>query len=507
MKKYIVIFAMSVVAASAFADKIVKNVSLNSSTGETLTKLVGDEKFTIDSLVVSGWPGTDDYATMRTMCQEGRLRGIDLSGVYNESIPADAFYAGIPADGIGIVKEVNLNYITLPKKIQEIRSRAFSGTHIRILDISATMMNIADDAFSSCNELKEVIIHSPYVPVKFISSQVFCSVPSDAVLFVPQGYKVNYEGDSRWKCFRSIDEKDDLFRVKSVDLSHGSLETELGDDMYTVDSLYITGEYHKSDNEALVKAVMDGKVRGIDMSCATAENNQFGDLYYSKPGYETAASVPGLRYFRFPKGLKMIREAWTNANFLDFDLPKGLTEIGRSAFVGCNMACDIHIPEGVEKISQFAFSDVEAGENLYLPSTLKTVEFASIELSVKKGEKFNIFIDSFVPPVYDRAGCAPVWTETPFTRSYEDNIPDNFMLYVPVGAAESYRVDKCWSHFKNIVETPDLTGGTSGIAATIASATKTSDNRIYSLDGRYVGTDMSRLGKGVYVVNGKKVVR
>ena len=81
------------------------------------------------------------------------------------------------------------------------------------------------------------------------------------------------------------------------------------------------------------------------------------------------------------------------------------------------------------------------------------------------------------------------------------------MLYVPVGAAESYRVDKCWSHFKNIVETPDLTGGTSGIAATIASATKTSDNRIYSLDGRYVGTDMSRLGKGVYVVNGKKVVR
>ncbi len=507
MKKYIVIFAMSLAAVSAFADKIVKTVSLNSSTGATLEKLVGDEKLTIDSLVVSGWPGKDDYVTMRRMCQEGRLRGINLYDVRNESIPADAFYAGNQADGTGKVQEVSLNYITLPKKLQAIRSRAFSGTHIRILDISATLMDIADDAFDGCNELKDVIVHSPYVPVKFISSKVFCSVSPDAVLFVPKGCKVNYEGDSRWKSFRSIDEKEGLFRVKSVDLSRGSLESELGDDMYTVDSLYITGEYRKSDNEALVKAVMDGKVRGIDMSCATAENDQFGDLYYSTAGTESAASVPGLRYFRFPKGLKMIREAWTNANFLNFDLPKGLTEIGRSAFVGCNMACDIHIPEGVEKISQFAFSDVEAGENLYLPSTLKTVEFASIELSVKKGEKFNIFIDSFVPPVYDRAGFAPVWTETPFTRSYEDNIPDNFTLYVPVGAAESYRVDKCWSHFKNIVETPDLTGGTSGIAATTASATKTSDSRIYTLDGRYVGTDMTRLGKGVYVVNGKKVVR
>lgn len=32
------------------------------------------------------------------------------------------------------------------------------------------------------------------------------------------------------------------------------------------------------------------------------------------------------------------------------------------------------------------------------------------------------------------------------------------------------------------------------------------DNRIFSLDGRYLGTDKSQLGKGVYIIGGKKVV-
>ena len=30
---------------------------------------------------------------------------------------------------------------------------------------------------------------------------------------------------------------------------------------------------------------------------------------------------------------------------------------------------------------------------------------------------------------------------------------------------------------------------------------------VYSLDGRYLGNDVSKLGKGLYIVNGKKVVK
>lgn len=80
-------------------------------------------------------------------------------------------------------------------------------------------------------------------------------------------------------------------------------------------------------------------------------------------------------------------------------------------------------------------------------------------------------------------------------------------LYIPVGAKSAYEADEMWSCFGKIIETPDLTGSTSGIAAPNVTETANKDTRIYTIDGRYVGTDMSRLGKGVYVVEGKKVVR
>ena len=50
-------------------------------------------------------------------------------------------------------------------------------------------------------------------------------------------------------------------------------------------------------------------------------------------------------------------------------------------------------------------------------------------------------------------------------------------------------------------------GGETGINVVNAGAHGSADRRIYSLDGRYVGTDWRTLKKGVYVINGKKVVK
>lgn len=50
-------------------------------------------------------------------------------------------------------------------------------------------------------------------------------------------------------------------------------------------------------------------------------------------------------------------------------------------------------------------------------------------------------------------------------------------------------------------------GGETGISVVNAGAHGSADRRIYSLDGRYVGTDWRALKKGVYVINGKKVVK
>ena len=41
----------------------------------------------------------------------------------------------------------------------------------------------------------------------------------------------------------------------------------------------------------------------------------------------------------------------------------------------------------------------------------------------------------------------------------------------------------------------------------IWNTTKTADNRIYSVDGRYLGTDLNALPHGVYIVGGRKLVK
>ena len=46
-----------------------------------------------------------------------------------------------------------------------------------------------------------------------------------------------------------------------------------------------------------------------------------------------------------------------------------------------------------------------------------------------------------------------------------------------------------------------------GIAEVNAATQAKSDNRIYTLDGRFLGTDMKALKSGMYIVNGKKILK
>lgn len=58
----------------------------------------------------------------------------------------------------------------------------------------------------------------------------------------------------------------------------------------------------------------------------------------------------------------------------------------------------------------------------------------------------------------------------------------------------------------------DFMGGSSenvitGISGIGAKAGRTADNRVFSLDGRYLGDDINAVGKGVFVQGGKKIVK
>jgi hypothetical protein len=99
----------------------------------------------------------------------------------------------------------------------------------------------------------------------------------------------------------------------------------------------------------------------------------------------------------------------------DVTMPDSLTTIREEAFSNCNKLKSINIPATVELIGQYAFYNCTGLRSIY--------SYAPVHISLS-------------------ANTLPFWNVN----------TDSCILYVPVGSAENYREATIWSDFKNIVE-------------------------------------------------------
>lgn len=97
----------------------------------------------------------------------------------------------------------------------------------------------------------------------------------------------------------------------------------------------------------------------------------------------------------------------------------------------------------------------------------------------------------------------------PAAKLYTKNSDNSYALGIPITQIKrskgSVSFLVCGGDDNNIIDNT-FNGVVDGING-VTVANKTTDNRIYSIDGRYLGTDASALGKGIYVVGGKKIVK
>lgn len=97
----------------------------------------------------------------------------------------------------------------------------------------------------------------------------------------------------------------------------------------------------------------------------------------------------------------------------------------------------------------------------------------------------------------------------PAAKLYTKNSDNSYALGIPITQIKrskgSISFLVCGGDANNVIDNT-FNGVVDGING-VTVAKKTADNRIYSIDGRYLGTDASALGKGIYVVGGKKVVK
>lgn len=97
----------------------------------------------------------------------------------------------------------------------------------------------------------------------------------------------------------------------------------------------------------------------------------------------------------------------------------------------------------------------------------------------------------------------------PAAKLYTKNSDNSYALGIPITNIKrskgSISFLVCGGDANNVIDNT-FNGVVDGING-VTVANKAVDNRIYSIDGRYLGTDASALGKGIYVVGGKKVVK
>ena len=97
----------------------------------------------------------------------------------------------------------------------------------------------------------------------------------------------------------------------------------------------------------------------------------------------------------------------------------------------------------------------------------------------------------------------------PASKLYNKNTDNSYALGIPITQIKRSKGSISFlvrgGDDKNVIDNT-FKGVVDGING-VTVVKKTVDNRIYSIDGRYLGTDTSALGKGIYVVGGKKIVK
>ena len=191
-------------------------------------------------------------------------------------------------------------------------------------------------------------------------------------------------------------------------------------------------------------------------------------------------------------------------------IPNSVTKIDDRAFEGCSSLTSVTIPNSVTTIGGWAFSDCSSLTSVTIPNRVTTIgseafsgctnlQKVHIGNSVKTIGEYAFYNGTSITQISSEAVVPPTCGLNVFANINKSKCK----LIVPKNSLDAYKQAYQWKDF-SLIE-----GSTTGITNTVYNKAGLAD--VYTIDGTKrlskASTDeINALPKGVYIVNGKKII-
>jgi hypothetical protein len=375
----------------------------------------------------------------------------------------------------------SLTTLTFPNTITFIGNSAFKGcTGLTEIVFDGCMGEIWQDAFIGCTGLKDIYSYSDIPPAA--DEMAFDDSNYDADLHVPAASLEAYQSTAPWCYFKRI--------IPHEESTYGGIICQF--------------DYNTTDMTAtLVKVTVSNSTHGGKL-VIPAELEADGKIYKV-----TAIAKYALKYI--------------NPGFSSIEIPSTVRTIVTNTLDITERLKTIKLMGDVERIEKNAFAEIlytvqgplnNTLNDFYCYSSfvpeLSPLAFAAEErLSRNQSDDDIAEIQENGETYYLPRYFTYTWWDTDNNAhqatQYQYQIIEHATLHVPASLVESYKQTFPWNMFGNIVA---LTDEETGIMENEKFG-KLKNEKIYNLQGQRISVNFSApsvLPKGVYIVDGKKIM-